>query len=381
MALLSPCVLVVKTPVATRKRVAGRLAHVRPALAGQVEDAAREQDRTLAAVEEALARHGIKPLRLSVDAFHEKAGQALAAASLVISIGGDGTLLAASQWVTGALVLGVNSAPQASIGHLALARRETFAGILERIADGTLQPVPVTRLAVELEGYPGLRPALNDVLLTHASPAATSRYRLTLKDYSEEHRSSGLWISTATGSTAGIRSAGGRPMPLRSRRLQFRAREPLPRSRRTRQPRERLPPARHRAGRRKLHGAREPLPRRLAARIRLPLRSPGGLPGGPGAAAAVRGSGAVALGARFLNSYQVSEPGGRHTPSPGCEPGDREDDTNTAQGSRPGLRSGALTGSETRKHRDTRPADRYNPQRRIRKLPTSSRRTFSSAGH
>lgn len=225
MALLSPCVLVVKTPVATRKRVAGRLAHVRPALAGQVEDAAREQDRTLAAVEEALARHGIKPLRLSVDAFHEKAGQALAAASLVISIGGDGTLLAASQWVTGALVLGVNSAPQASIGHLALARRETFAGILERIADGTLQPVPVTRLAVELEGYPGLRPALNDVLLTHASPAATSRYRLTLKDYSEEHRSSGLWISTATGSTAGIRSAGGRPMPLRSRRLQFRARE------------------------------------------------------------------------------------------------------------------------------------------------------------
>jgi len=215
---------VLKTPVAARERMAGRLAKSRPALAGQVEDAAREQERTLLEVEAALAKRGVEPLRISVDALDGKAERALEAARLVITIGGDGTLLAASQWVTGAALLGVNSAPRSSIGHLALARRTDFARIFERIAKGTLQPLHVTRLAVELDGKP-LRPALNDVLLTHARPAATSRYRLSLGGRSEEHRSSGLWIATATGSTAGLRSAGGRPMPLRSRRIQFRARE------------------------------------------------------------------------------------------------------------------------------------------------------------
>jgi NAD+ kinase len=221
---LSPCVLVLKRPVASRERMAGRLARATPALAGQVTEAASEQERTLLAVEQALSKHGVEPLRISADALDRKAGRALAAARLVVTVGGDGTLLAASQWVTGAAILGVNSAPGSSIGHLALARRADFAGILARIAHGTLHPVPVTRLAVELDGRL-LPPALNDVLLTHARPAATSRYRLSFGGHSEEHRSSGLWISTATGSTAGIRSAGGRPMPLRSHRLQFRARE------------------------------------------------------------------------------------------------------------------------------------------------------------
>src|SRR5436305_1678553 len=59
----------------------------------------------------------------------------------------------------------------------------------------------------------------------HEQPAATSRYRLHLGKLAEEHRSSGLWVATAAGSTAEIRSAGGQPMPLDARRLQFRARE------------------------------------------------------------------------------------------------------------------------------------------------------------
>src|SRR5262249_21906151 len=37
--------------------------------------------------------------------------------------------------------------------------------------------------------------------------------------------SSGVWISTAAGSTAGIGSAGGKKMPLRSRRIQYLVRE------------------------------------------------------------------------------------------------------------------------------------------------------------
>ena len=223
-SLLSPCVVVVKTPVASRKRVADRLARTGRRLAAQVEDAAREQERTLATLQETLARLGVAPATVSVDGLDSRAGRALGAARFVVCVGGDGTLLAASHWVKGAALLGVNSAPRSSVGYLTFTRRASLARDLERIAKGTLLPTPVARVEVELEGR-RLPPALNDVLIAHEQPAATSRYRLRLGRRTEEHRSSGLWVATATGSTAGIRSAGGQPMPLAARRLQFRARE------------------------------------------------------------------------------------------------------------------------------------------------------------
>ena len=221
---LTPCVLVVKTPVATRQPVADRLARTGRRLAGNVTDAAREQESTLATLLETLARLDVTPVTISVDALDARARRVIAGARFVISVGGDGTLLAASHWVTEAALLGVNSAPRSSVGHLTLARRATLPRILGRIAKGTLLPHPIVRLEIALEGQT-LPPALNDVLIAHEQPAATSRYRLRLNRRAEDHRSSGLWVSTAAGSTAGIRSAGGQAMPLDVRRLQFRARE------------------------------------------------------------------------------------------------------------------------------------------------------------
>jgi NAD+ kinase len=215
---------VVKTPVGSRKGVADRLARTGRRLAGQVTGAMQEQERTLAVLHEALGRLGIEPVTVSIDAIDAKARRAIGKARLVISVGGDGTLLAASHWVTGAALLGVNSAPRSSVGHLTFTRRSTLARDLGRIAKGTLQPQSVARIEVEMEGKL-LPPALNDVLVAHAQPAATSRYRVQIGRRGEDHRSSGLWVSTAAGSTAGIRSAGGQPMPLADRRLQFRARE------------------------------------------------------------------------------------------------------------------------------------------------------------
>ncbi len=214
----------VKTPVATRQPVADRLARTGRRLAGNVAAAASEQERTLATLLETLSSLGVTPVTISADALDARARRTLAGARFVISVGGDGTLLAASHWVTGATLLGVNSAPRSSVGHLTLARRASLPRILGRIARGTLLPHPVARLEVVLEGKI-LTPALNDVLVAHEQPAATSRYRLRLSRRAEDHRSSGLWVATAAGSTAGIRSAGGQAMPLDSCRLQFRARE------------------------------------------------------------------------------------------------------------------------------------------------------------
>ena len=219
-----------KTPVATRKAVADRLGRTGKRLVDQVEDAAREQERTLATLQETLARLEVTPVTFSVDELSgiqasAPSRRALAEARLVISVGGDGTLLATSHWVAGdTLLLGVNSAPHSSVGYLTSVRRTTLPHVLGRIASGALRPQRVARIEAEIEGE-RLPRALNDILIAHEQPAATSRYRLQLGRRAEDHRSSGLWVASAAGSTAGIRSAGGQPMPLDVRRLQFRARE------------------------------------------------------------------------------------------------------------------------------------------------------------
>ncbi|NQZ71257.1 MAG: NAD(+)/NADH kinase [Lentisphaeria bacterium] len=67
---------------------------------------------------------------------------------------------------------------------------------------------------------------LNDILIAHQIPAAMSRYILELnKQEKELQRGSGLWLSTPSGSTGGILSAGGKIMKEGSRRIQYLPRE------------------------------------------------------------------------------------------------------------------------------------------------------------
>jgi len=67
---------------------------------------------------------------------------------------------------------------------------------------------------------------LNDALYCHESPAATSRYILEHGGNQERQMSSGVWVGPAAGSTAAIRSAGGKVLAIGSQRLQFVVREP-----------------------------------------------------------------------------------------------------------------------------------------------------------
>jgi NAD+ kinase len=217
--------VVIKRTVLDRGGRAARLARAGQAIAAPLVSAAEEQRRTVAAIMTALARRGLSAPRLAVDALDAPARRLLRRARLVVTIGGDGTLLTAAHHIEDGAVLAVNSAPRDSIGHFCLTDRPGFEDRLEAVEDGRLQPLAFARLAATLDGRPLPELAVNDVLIAHDHPAATSRYRLSLGKTAEEHRSSGLWIATAAGSTAGIRSAGGWRMPIRSRRLQYRVRE------------------------------------------------------------------------------------------------------------------------------------------------------------
>jgi NAD+ kinase len=182
----------------------------------------REHQLTLETVERVLTRlgvhvHWVKRAHAQFDASD---------AALVVAVGGDGTLLAASNNLADVPILGVNSAPRHSVGFFCAARRGSFQKLVTAALDGKLPSVTLTRMKVSVNGRVRSSRVLNDALFAHVSPAATSRYVLERGSHSEEQRSSGFWIGPAAGSTAAQLSAGGRVQPLSSRRLQLVVREP-----------------------------------------------------------------------------------------------------------------------------------------------------------
>jgi NAD+ kinase len=181
-----------------------------------------EHEATLREVEEALRALGIAATYVPAAAPSFDAD----GADLVITVGGDGTLLTASHHVRSGPVLGINSAPSSSVGYFCAARLGAVGPTLAAFCRGALPSVTLARMEVRLNGAAISRRVLNDALFCHASPAATSRYVLAFGETEEEQRSSGFWVGPAAGSTAAQRSAGGAVLPLTSDQLQFVVREP-----------------------------------------------------------------------------------------------------------------------------------------------------------
>jgi len=145
---------------------------------------------------------------------------------LVITIGGDGTLLDASHAVNDIPMLGINSSPAYSVGHFCVANRENFAFYLEQVLSGEMDELSLTRMRIQIGERTLPYPVLNEILFAHAIPASTSRYVLAADGSEEYHKGSGIWIATAAGSTAAIYSAGGKILPHDSTKMQYVVREP-----------------------------------------------------------------------------------------------------------------------------------------------------------
>jgi NAD+ kinase len=146
----------------------------------------------------------------------------------VLTVGGDGTLLAAATFLSRTPVLAVNSAPFASVGFFAAAGPKDVRRWLHAIANGRVKPSELWRLRVHVNGQSVGHPALNDVLVCHPHPVITTRVALKppgARVY-EEQKSSGVWISTPAGSSSAARAAGGKLLPLYSQQLQYVVREP-----------------------------------------------------------------------------------------------------------------------------------------------------------
>jgi NAD+ kinase len=186
------------------------------------QDAHESHTRTLARVLDCLDKFGARAVLLSrPHAEFDPAG-----AQLVVTVGGDGTLLAASHNVVEQPVLGVNSSPKHSVGYFCAVEPRNLVEKLKRALDHELPSIKLTRMQVQINGRLVSKRVLNEALYSHRIPAATSRYILRCTQGTEEQHSSGFWIGPAAGSTGAQRSAGGHVLALGSRQLQMVVREP-----------------------------------------------------------------------------------------------------------------------------------------------------------
>lgn len=148
---------------------------------------------------------------------------------LVLSVGGDGTVLDLSHKVTQQPMLAINSDPNMSFGYFCAGTAGEFPELLDHTLTGEWEPIQLFRFGVCVDGVRVGPPILNDILVAHENPAAVTSYVVHVGEADPEpQKSSGIWISTPAGSTAAIRSAGGYVLPLDSQKIQYLVREPCP---------------------------------------------------------------------------------------------------------------------------------------------------------
>jgi len=204
---------------------------------------------------------------------------------LVIAVGGDGTVLSAAHFLDNGTIplLGVNSDPSSpdeissvtqkqsderrSHGALCFCTSLDMHDGIAKVLYGGVALSHRTRIQTIVKSTfseTRLVPSLNDMLIANPSPASVSRFRMgwikkieipessplrdgeadsscdILQTYGTTTRfggevynvyrsinvwSSGMWVSTSTGSSAAMAAAGGKIMDLKSPELQYLVRE------------------------------------------------------------------------------------------------------------------------------------------------------------
>lgn len=205
-----------------------------PQLEKSIHEAHNEHIKSLDKLTHLLNRLSIKYSVVEREQLYQNANQA----ALVIAAGGDGTFIHCSHYLEETPIIGVNTAPGSSVGHYCeldmIQESKRAETILRGIFENIYKPKPLQRLHIALNNKPLNIPILNDILITAENPASTCRYLLSLDKKVESHKSSGLWISTANGSSAAFASAGGTPFSeideAGKRRFGFIVREPYNRN-------------------------------------------------------------------------------------------------------------------------------------------------------
>jgi NAD+ kinase len=146
---------------------------------------------------------------------------------LVLSLGGDGTFFETARHIKNIPIMMINSDRYFSSAFFSIANRLDFKEKFTKYLEDGLRKIKLSRIKLKINKKIVDEMILNDILFTHKIPSLCVRYILKIDKKSENQKSSGLWISTAAGSSGAMYSAGGKKMQIESDRLQFKIREPL----------------------------------------------------------------------------------------------------------------------------------------------------------
>lgn len=145
---------------------------------------------------------------------------------LVIAIGGDGTFLRASHFIGNSAIMGVNSDPKNKEGFFMCCNVDGFKNKFRNILQNKFKKIKLHRLEIKMSNKRISTPALNEVYIGSAKAYHTSNYELLVEGKKELQKSSGILVAAAAGSTAWIKSAGGKKLSLASKKMQYLIREP-----------------------------------------------------------------------------------------------------------------------------------------------------------
>ena len=147
-------------------------------------------------------------------------------ADLIITLGGDGTVLSASHYLINKPILTVNSSPNTSEGVLTKINITQLEQKLKEIQSNNFKTEKLERIEVSINNKSIDLLSLNEVFIANEKAYRTSKYKIKFKNIEEEHRSSGLIFSTGTGSTAWFKSSHGEPFSPQSKFIKMIVREP-----------------------------------------------------------------------------------------------------------------------------------------------------------
>ena len=153
-------------------------------------------------------------------------------ADIIVAAGQDGLVANVAKYLTGQLVIGVNTDPDRFDGVLVPHRAGVVPKLLRAAADGRVEIEARTMVEATLDNGQRLL-ALNEVFVGHRTHQS-ARYRVRWAGKEERQSSSGIVISTGTGATGWARSLEGAyrahvdlPKPTDAR-LAFFVREAFP---------------------------------------------------------------------------------------------------------------------------------------------------------
>lgn len=167
----------------------------------------------------------LKDLRIAFEKAERKDRVDLKPFDLILTVGGDGTFLEVSHQIKGQMILGINSVPKYSVGRYCCTDVQHFPLVFEKLLKNRLKITTLPRLGLSINGHIVAERILNDFLVAHVNPAMMSRYALKIGAKEEEQRSSGIWISTPSGSSGAMKSAGGPVIPIGKKSIIYWPRE------------------------------------------------------------------------------------------------------------------------------------------------------------